>query len=326
MNVLENNELKKRASNSVVDRICRNWSTKSAVRSGEFKEVPEPFFDIGKRDFSSRLLPFNNHPDYISLGEKAHRYIETLAWISWNKRVVDTEELVVTPALASLMNGATDINLQGSSKMVIRQAIVDEYFHSHMHDIAVGLTVRGRNISEDIVDQLNRPACVYRSYLATANKFEHEWEKNIARLAWCLVGELSIYEFLTIVSSDESIQPASRTLLRLHERDEASHASLMAQVMKDHFYQLGEKQKQCFVECLPAAVRGFSQEDWLVWEDILKLAQIDGYRKIISDVKANNNVPDMLPLTRSFQRISDFCRDVGIPFKSESEISQIESF
>lgn len=318
-------DMKKQAANSIVDRICRNWATKSAVRSGEFKEVPEPFFEKDKRDFPTRLIPFSNHPEYKSLSEEKHRLVETLAWISWNKRVVDTEELVVTPALASLMTGATDISLKGSAKMVIRQAIVDEYFHSHMHDVAVGLTVRGRNISQALVDRLNRPACVYRSYLATANTFENSWEKDIARLTWCLVGELSIYEFLTIVSSDESIQPASRTLLRLHERDEASHASLMAQVMKDHFHELSEDQKNCFIACLPHAIRGFSQEDWLVWEDILKLAGIKAYETIISDLKSSDTVPDSLPLTRSFQRISDFCKAVGVELQSHDEISQLEA-
>lgn len=319
----ESVRLKHATSNTIVDRICRNWSTKSAVRTGEFTEVPEPFFEKEKRDFPSRLIPFSSHPLYRELGEPVHRQVEALAWVSWNKRVVDTEELVVSPALVALMSGSTDIALKGTSRMAIRQTLVDEYFHSHMHDIAVGLTLRGRGIPEGVADRLNRPACVYRSYLETAEDMEHNWEKDLARLAWCVVGELSIYEFLTIVSSDETIQPASRTLLRLHERDEASHASLIAQVMRAHFHELSDEQKECFSRCIPKAIRGFSQEDWLVWKDILDVAEVDSATKIIEDTKQNRDVPDSLPLTRSFLRISDFCRDVGIDLEAHESSERI---
>ncbi|WP_258196714.1 diiron oxygenase [Nocardia farcinica] len=65
-----------------------------------------------------------------------------------------------------------------------------------------------------------------------------------ARLTWAVVGELSIYEFLTIVSDDETIQPGSRQLLELHERDEAAHASIVAQVMRGHFHEFGKEQNR----------------------------------------------------------------------------------
>ncbi|WP_437931893.1 diiron oxygenase [Sorangium sp. So ce291] len=302
--------------NSIVDRICRNWSTMSTVRNGEFVEVPEPSFDPEMHDFPRQLLPFRNHPEYASLDESVHRRIESFAWVSWNKRVVDTEERVVSPALAALMSGGTDIRLKGSARMAIRQALVDEYFHSHMHDVAVGITARGRDLPVELTDRLNRPACVYRSYAKTAERLESSWEKDLARLAWCVVGELSIYEFLGRVSEDETIQPSSRTLLKLHERDEAAHASLVAQVMRDHFSQFSTKQRDAFINYLPLAMDGFSQEDWLVWQDILEVAGVASAKQIVSDVQNDRCVPGHLPLLRSFKRVEDFCNDLGFELPS----------
>lgn len=299
-------------SNNIVSRLCSNWSTRATVRNGEFVETPEPFFDPDMKDFPEYMLPFNKHPQYQNATLEKRQLVETLSWISWNKRVVDTEELVISPALIAIMNGHTDLKITGVDRMAIRQTLVDEYFHSHMHEIAVGITVRGRNISDDIVSSLNRPACVYRTYKKAADSLETDWEKDIARLAWCVVGELSIYEFLGKVSADPYIQPASSSLLKLHERDEAAHASLIGQIMRDHFHEFGDSQKRCFVKHLPLAMDGFSQEDWVVWQDILELAEIDDAKQIVFDMKHDSKTPDNIPLLRSYQKVESFCSDLNI--------------
>ena len=52
------------------------------------------------------LIPFKNHPAYLSEENRSkHLLVETYAWISWNQRVVKTEEYVVAPSLKSLMQG-----------------------------------------------------------------------------------------------------------------------------------------------------------------------------------------------------------------------------
>lgn len=299
-------------SNKVVDHLCRSWSTRATVRSGEFVEVPEPIFDIEMRDFPPQLLPFSNNLSYTKLNTKLQRRVESLAWIAWNKRVIDTEELVISPGLITLMNGTTDLSVTGTDRTAIRQTLVDEYFHSHMHEIAIGITVRGRDISTELIDQLNRPALVYRSYASAAKGMKENWEKDVARLAWCIVGELSIYEFLGSVSGDPLIQPSSSTLLRLHEQDEAAHASLIAQIMRNCFHEFGERQRSCFVKCLPLAMDGFRQEDWLMWQDILEISGVKNAQAIISDTRGDSSIPNQLSLLRSFQRVKSFCSDVGI--------------
>jgi hypothetical protein len=112
---------------------------------------------------------------------------------------------------------------------------------------------------------------------------------------WAVVGELSIYEFLGLVLEDPMVQPSSRALLRLHALDEAAHGSLIAQIVRDNFHNLSEKQQACFVKCLPLAMVGFSEEDWLVWYDVLELAGVTAARKIISDTESDSVIPGILP-------------------------------
>ena len=312
MNTELRDESVKVERNKVVERLSRSWSKRATVRNGEFIEVPEPIFDPDKYDFPPQLIPFKNHPDYVALDRAIKLQVETLSWIAWNKRVIDTEELVISPGLIALMNGGIDLCVTGTDRTAIRQTLVDEYFHSHMHEVAIGVTIRGRNLSAQLVDQLNRPAWVYRSYAMAAEGMEERWEKDVARLAWCVVGELSIYEFLGQVSRNPMIQPASSTLLRLHEQDEAAHASIVAQIMRDHFHEFREEQKNCFVKCLPLAMNGFAHEDWLMWQDILELAGVESARKIISEVQSDSSIPNQLSLMRSFQRVEDFCSDLGL--------------
>ncbi|WP_028479888.1 diiron oxygenase [Nocardia sp. CNY236] len=265
-----------RAASSVLDRLCKTWLTRAAVRNPNYDDESAARFVPELHDFPPELLPFNDHPTYVALDEPIHRRVQALAWVAWNRRVVETEELVVCRALLALMNGETDIA------------------------------------------RLRRPGHSYRSLLAATADSREAWESDIARLTWAVVGELSIYEFLTIVSNDERIQPGARVLLELHERDEAAHASLIAQVMRGHFHELGTQQRARFVDFLPHAMTSLSQQDWVVWKDVLELAGVDQAAAIVADVENAPDVADHVPLLRSYQRIASLCHDVDIDLPSLS--------
>lgn len=297
---------------NMVVKLCGNWSQRAAVRSPKWSESPLPEFDAEKKDYPTELLPFCHHPEYVKLDEATRQRVESLAWIVFNKRVVDTEELVVSPALMAMLEGDTDLNLTGNDRAAIRQTLIDELFHTHMHEVAVGMTVRGRNIPADVIDSLNRPACNYRSLQEELAIRNEPWEKDIARIAWVIVGELSIFEFLALVSSYKTIQPASRNLLRLHEVDEAAHSSVIAEVMVRHFDDLNSHQQKLLGECLPRAMRGIAQQDWLVWQDVLELAGVSAAEKIIEDMQNDSNTKNEIPLKRSYQRIHNLCEEVGL--------------
>jgi hypothetical protein len=108
-------------------------------------------------------------------------------------------------------------------------------------------------------------------------------------------------------------------LLELHERDEAAHASVVAQALGEHFHELSTRQRDCLARCLPLAMHSLSQQDWLVWGDVLEVAGVDGARAIVKDTENDRTVPDQLPLLRSYERIESFCQDVGIVLPVEEQ-------
>lgn len=306
--------------NGLLNTLTKNWQFKSTIRSGKFSETPAELFDPELKDYPERLLPFIDHPEYKRLDERTKQDINSFSWIAWNKRVVDTEELIVSPALSLLLTGDLELKLSGTYRSAIRQAIVDEYFHSHMHEITVQLTLDHRSIPIERASKLTRQALLYREYKALAEQYAQQWQKNLILLIWCVVGELSIYEFLTFVSKDESIQPASRSLVSLHERDEAVHASVIEEVLVDNFDQFSREYSDFIEDILPKAVQAFSTVDWLVWEDILNICGVNNAASIVSEISTKSDTSSSIPLNRSFIRIKRFCEKVGIEYKEFEEI------
>ncbi|MCU4677553.1 diiron oxygenase [Catenovulum sp. 2E275] len=301
--------------NGLLNTLTKNWQFKSTIRSGKFSETPAELFDPELKDYPERLLPFIGHPEYERLDEQTKQTVNSISWIAWNKRVVDTEELIVSPALSLLLTGDLELKLSGNYRGAIRQAIVDEYFHSHMHEITVQLTLDNRGIPIEQASKLTRQALLYREYKALAAQYSEQWQTNLILLIWCVVGELSIYEFLTFVSKDESIQPASRSLVSLHERDEAVHASVIEEVLVDNFDQFSREYTDFIEEILPQAVQAFSTVDWLVWEDVLSISGVSKAKEIIRDISTDLAISSSIPLNRSFIRIKRFCEKVGIEYK-----------
>lgn len=287
-----------------VDRLTKSWADRAAVRSPKWTDGPVPKFDLSMRDFPEGLLPFCEHPSYCSLPMETKFLVETFAWVAWNKRVVDTEELLVAPALHELLSGVMGIDLFGHERAAIRQTIIDEYFHSHMHEVAVGVTLEGRRIPMDAIKRFDKPSGCVRTCREFVANIAEPWKRSIAQLAWVIVGELSIYEFLGLVSQDTTIQPFSRRMLELHERDEGAHAFVIADVIRNRFLDFSRPQRSFLLECLPIAMQAFSETDWQVWRQVLLAAEVEKANAIISDMeKGVKRASDSGQLLRSYSNI-----------------------
>ena len=102
-------------------------------------------------------------------------------------------------------------------------------------------------------------------------------------------------------------------MVKLHEKDEANHASVIAATMSHHFFELSESERQCFIEHVPLAMDRYGTEDWLVWENILESAKIDNLKEVIRDSqtkKYSGNQP--VRVMRSYERIIRFFKDLDI--------------
>ncbi|WP_258196480.1 hypothetical protein [Nocardia farcinica] len=61
------------------------------------------------------------------------------------------------------MSDETDLRLSGPSRMSIRHTLVDEAFHSHMHEMAAAAVLHARGLPVEYAEQLRRPGFSYRS-------------------------------------------------------------------------------------------------------------------------------------------------------------------
>lgn len=282
-------------------RMAESWSKRAAVKDKKFEEFRKDIFQPEFRDYPEKLIPFNKNHIYISLDDQTKSSIDILAWIYWNKRVVETEELIVAPAISKLLEDKSPFQIEGFEKTILRQALIDENFHSYMHEIAIENTIFWRDFDPGILKKLTQKALIYRRYKELSEKINNEDEKNLALIAWCFVGELSIYEFLNLVSSDLSIQPFNRKLVELHEKDECGHAGVFEVILLNNFDKLDTKSKKLLIKYIKIAMDVFLENDWLIWEEILKLSNVNKTKLIIQQQVANYHNDNKL--TRSYKRI-----------------------
>ena len=64
---------------NLIERITQDWDTKSIVRSGRFKEIPDESFIPELLDYPVHLLPFNGHPEYEALDDDIKKRIGIFA-------------------------------------------------------------------------------------------------------------------------------------------------------------------------------------------------------------------------------------------------------
>lgn len=297
-----------------IERLTASWATRSTVRCGAFDEALSlrPVDELS--DFPPALIPFASHPDYECQDDRLHRKAEALAWVAWNRRVVDNEELIVAPALASLLSGTSGLTLHGIDGLAVRQIVVDEYFHSYMHEHAMAATRRRFDLSPAT---LQRRTYSYRSYLAAAEGFGPGWQAEVALLAWMVVVELSINEYISIISRSSEIPEVNRRILLLHERDEGAHSVLVAEIARRQFARLDPKSRACFTACIPLAVAAFAKEDWQVWEDVLREAGIDRASSIVCEVQRDWETATQPRFFRSFGAVVDLTEELDLHLLEE---------
>lgn len=295
----------------IILNLAESWSERAAIMKQSWFGDASLTFEEGMEDYPEKLIPFVKHPAYINLSAGQKRLVKSLAWISWNQRVIGTEELVVNPALMELLHGDCGIELTTAEKTAIRQTIVDEYFHSQMHEVAIEFTAKGRNLPGEKLKSLAQYPQVYRALQIALEEADESWKRSLTRLAWVVVGELSIYEFLGVVANDESVQPASRIMLKLHQADEGAHANVIAECMKKNFHQLPQDRQSYFLSRIPLAAAGFTQEDWGVWKIIFEVAKLCEGDSIVDETRDSPEIRQNFALKRSFEKIEDFMVAVG---------------
>lgn len=291
---------------SVLRRIADSWPRRATIRTDLDKVTDPGKYDAALPDYPERLLPFAEHPKYLAASPQARQGVQTLAWLVYNERVIAAEEYVANPTFAMIMHGVFPGADGVHTKRAVQQTHVDEVWHTYMHMVAMQRTRELRQVTDEPV----YPHTVtYRRLLEAEANVSERWERDLLKLVWTTVSEISVNAYLELLSRDETVQPLHALVPRLHARDESAHSSVMVEVAKGLYTHLNAEQRRTFVAALPKALHAFVAQDFAVWPGILRHAGIADAEEIVADCR---NAAGGGLLVRDFSGIRRIVREMEL--------------
>ncbi|MEU5843658.1 diiron oxygenase [Rhodococcus sp. NPDC047139] len=293
------------AESAVIAGLARSWPRRAAVKKPEVDL--DALFEPHRSDFPEQMLPFAEHPRYLALDEPQQARLRAWAWIAYNKSVVDIEQYVVNPGFALI---TADVFGFGPSDTVVTgvlQAMVDEQYHTLMHQQANALTRRRRGwaLPESVL-----PLCptVRRQRTAVAQADDPR-AAALVQLAYTTVAETSISAYLALLTGDAALQPVNRATVAVHRRDELCHASLAGGLLTAVLTELDDTDQVVLLDALGAAVAAFTGADTSTWAAILAHEQVPGGDELVADTIAST---DGRPVVQDCSAIRRLCAALGL--------------
>lgn len=291
---------------STLRRLVAAWPRRATIRTDMAAFMsPEPN-SSGMTDYPVHLIPFAEHPRFLEAPAESRRLVNTLAWQSYNARVIAAEEYVANPTFEMLTHDVFPGVERYEAKEAMQQAHIDEVWHTYMHMTAMQRTKEAHNLTTQ--PDYSHPITNRILFELTAEHSE-KWERDMLFLVWTVVGELHINNFLELLAHDKTIQPMHSLVARLHARDEAAHGPVVAEVMKDVYVHLNKEQRALFARTLPAAITALGAQDYAIWSDILQFVEVPGVEEIINDTRGTPGTEMMLA---DFSTVERLVQELGI--------------
>lgn len=301
----------------IVTRLANAWVNRATVRSNKFFELEKEDFDLTRPDYPSRMVPFWNHPKFVTVDDQTKQNVLSWGWIVYNERTIAAEERVANPAFVLLQEGRFPVETDYDLRRQIQQSLIDEHFHSLMHMTAIEKTRQFRGIE----DRIKFPNSItYRRLQEAQANAKERWERDLLVLIFAVVSEISVNAYLELMAKDDTIQPMHTVITQLHNRDEYAHASLLVEIGKSVYSSLDATQQAMFIRALPKALFAFMEQDYSAWEIILNYLRVPHTREILEDCKA---IKGNSQLSRDYSGLKKLVRhlnietEVGFAFEEE---------
>lgn len=290
---------------AVIRALSRTWDRRAAVK----KPAPDldALFEPGKLDFPEPLLPFHTHPRYLALDDDAQARLRAWAWIAYNKNVIDIEQHVVNPGFALTTSDVFGLAPHDTVVVGVLQAMVDEQYHTLMHQNANVLTRRRRGWA--LPDAVLPPCRTVRAHHAAVAAAGDARHAALVQLAFTTVAETSISAYLGLFIQDETVQPVNRSTVAVHRRDELCHASLSGELLTMVFETLDDTDKAQLVDALAAGIDAFTGSDTDTWAAIVDHERVPGAAELIADIV---EATAGRPVVQDCSAIHRLCGELGI--------------
>ena len=288
-----------------VRRLAEAWYRRASVRSSFDSLRWDETYDPSIPDYPVALLPFAEDPRFADADPSQQERVLTMSWIVYNERVIAAEEQVAIPTFAAIRHGSFTGTEGFQLQRALQQSYLDEVWHTYLH-----MMVMQRTREERRPDVPTFPSTVsLRRLLEASDVVDVEWKRQLLKLAWTTVAEVSVNAYLSLLSDDQTIQPLHSLVPRLHARDEAAHSSIMIDACKAIYLKMTSSEREFFVGALPQAVAAFSAQDFAVWRIILSHAGFADTTDIVED--CSRQASSQL-LVRDFSGVERMVRELDI--------------
>lgn len=286
----------------LIRNLNQAWSKRATVCS--IAKFETEAFDTTKTDYPESMIPFFNHPKFQCLDTQLKNEVATWGWIGYNERTIAAEDFIVNPAFSIIANSGLMGGDHAHFRKAMRQALVDEHYHTLMHLEAIERTKKDRNICKNLILP---KAITYRRLESLHAKLVEPWHKELASIAFATVAEISVNAYLNLLANDKNIQKRNSLIAKLHNRDEYAHGKILMEVGKTIYVNMTTTQRKFFVKMLPEALKSFIAQDFSMWESILSQLNIPNTELIISETQEKESV-----IMRDYSGLYKFASEIDI--------------
>ncbi|MFI6040195.1 diiron oxygenase [Nocardia sp. NPDC051321] len=292
--------------NAVISRLTANWHRRAMVKR------PEPdldeLFEPARPDYPEGLIPFRDHPTYQAMDPELRARLLGWGWVAFNKHIMDTEQHVVNPTFALVIEDTFDTGLAMETlTTAMTQAMLDEQYHTlmHLNASSVMRRRRGWRMPETALP-LGHKASRLRQRMANS---EQRWQRDLSALAFATVAEISINSYLDLIAEDDEIQPINKVTATMHNRDEYCHSSIADEIAKAVYHRLGPAERALFREAMVDGLEAFAANNFPTWHRIVDLVGFDGGHEMLREVEHD---PSAKRLLSNFSGLHKFCSELDI--------------
>lgn len=247
---------------------------------------PEMAFDAERDDFRTDLLPFRDHPNFLSAPLEMRKKILSYGWLAYNEKTVDIESRVIAPACNHILYKEVPGVEDSTSQLIASNTLVDEAYHIQLVVTACRLTRQCRQLEHLKLPSFNLVKNMESEKALHAEK----WKKILVQVVTAIVSEVFVSDYLALLAHDTTIQPLNRLTVYTHFRDEKAHHTIFINLAKCIYAYLTPEQKSFFAELLPKPVRWFASMELGVWESMLQQINFPNAEHMMKDLLPSADV------------------------------------
>jgi hypothetical protein len=287
----------------VLKNVSASWPNRAAVKNDELDV--DAIYDDALPDFLIDLIPFRDHPAFIKAPEQLKQKVLSCGWLAYNEKTIAVETKVISPACMHIIHGEVPGVTHELCREVMTQTFVDEAYHTLLLVNACRVTRQRRGLEQLKIPQFN----LILNMQACQAQYSEYSKKMLVALVCATVSEVSISDYLKLLSSDSSIQPLNMITTEIHRKDENAHSGVFRQIGQMIYNGLSPTEREFFVQMMPKPLAWFASLELDVWQSMLKQIEFPNADSMISDCR-NEHDHDLT--TRDFSALTEMANNLGI--------------